>query len=225
LIRKYEWVVPQRKVIGQAYNIGLQIVPAMIGSVVLDLVDRALLDSMSDRYQLGLYGISYQFALLMTLLCIGVAKTITPYIHQAQFDSDSFGRVFRSRLAGGLLIFIGFGACAAYASGYFIELFFSQEYSGASSIAVILVLSYAINGVYAVLSPLAVKASLFRALSYSTLFAVVVNIVCNIALIPTLGAIGAAIATLISFVFRSGLLLFLVWQKLDSLNAPQESLN
>lgn len=177
--------------------------PAMVGmsaKLFMNKTDVLMLAPLSTFEQVGLYGAAMRVTYLQTapivVLSTVVAVRISSAIAKSQFNQAK-------RLLAGSLMFalvvssIGAAVFAAFATPIMV-LLFGIEYAAGGDILFVLALAQ-------VCAALSVSATSFLLMSghqmlfsKMTIFALVLNVGANFMLIPTMGAVGAAIATAMS---------------------------
>ncbi len=175
----------------------------------LPLIPTAVLwwiTSISDRYIIlhycgndvtGLYAAATR---IPTALTFAVGVFMEAWQYAAIGVSDARRSAFFSRAYGMLLCVLVFGAAAIIALAFpLVSLIYAPEYGGAVALVPLLTVSSLFSALASFLgSVYAVKlrsvASLFTALCSALL-----NLLLNFYLIPKVGAIGAALATLLSY--------------------------
>jgi O-antigen/teichoic acid export membrane protein len=89
-------------------------------------------------------------------------------------------------------------------AGPIVSLLFGAEFAASAAVLRVLAIGEVLLVVDVVLASRLIAAHLERRLIVATLVALLANVAANLALIPAMGAVGAAWATLISYVVRFG---------------------
>ncbi len=183
---------------------GLPLIPAGIASVAMHVIDRPILKALTDEATVGVYQANYRLGILMMLLVSMFDYAWRPFYLAHYKDADAkpmFARVFTYLVA--LLAF------ALVAGSLFIEdiirvkilggYFFHPAYWSGVGIVPWILLSYIFAGAYA---NFVIGVNIEKKTQYLALITgagAVVNVVANYLLIPHFGMMGAAYATLASY--------------------------
>ncbi|RJP68769.1 MAG: hypothetical protein C4539_08450 [Ignavibacteriales bacterium] len=175
-------------------------------STFVDIIDRFLLDKFLDKTAVGLYSFSYRIAMVMNLFVISFRTAWTPYslrLYKKSSDlSYSLGLSFSKLLATSILIFL-------ITNCFIDDLFrfkisdisiFNIAYVGGIPIIPVIMIGYLFSGLSSFYSVYPYVANKSYHFLVSDLIAFIVNIVLNIILIPQMNLMGAALATMISFI-------------------------
>lgn len=193
------WPIPPRLVASMLLW-GIPFVPASLATVILTLSDRLLLRYMDSFEAAGIYSVGYKIAGVVFLLYTAFRFAWGPYMFELARDNELANRTY-PRVLTPLVGFLGIAAVGLV--GISPELFdwFVGDAFHAGRI---------------VLVPVSV-AAIFDAMNlffgagmqtrdrtiyipFVTGFAAIINILLNIWLIPRFGFVGAAWATLISYI-------------------------
>ena len=185
-----------------ALRYGMPLVPHVIAGVVFSVSDRIMLERMCGLGVAGVYNLAFQFAQMAAFLILATNQSWSPRFYQILNSEDpakiqhSLRRYacwwvsFFAVVCGGVILF----------GEYLVYLLTPESYHGAGVIIPALTLGYFFQGIYFIgVNPLFYhkKTSLIPLLTAST---AVGNVGLNLLLIPALGAVGAAVATLSTFV-------------------------
>jgi O-antigen/teichoic acid export membrane protein len=192
-LRAFSW-----KTVGSALAIGLRYHWAMAALFLLWRVDTFVLNALSTRQQVGLYAIAVPLAELLYLFVDSVSVVFIP--RQLSNQSREAAQLTARLCRINFLMCCGGAVGIAAFSPLLLPALFGTSYSG--SVAPLLVI---LPGVVAlgIIRPLQVmllrlnRPSIVSAFCFSAL---VVNIVVNLALIPTLGAVGASASSTVAYV-------------------------
>jgi O-antigen/teichoic acid export membrane protein len=177
----------------------IPIVPALIGEFVTNYIDRIAIRSLLSITDLGLYGIGFRFASVVSLLMMGFNSSLTPLIYnnyKKESTPHDIARIFRFFLilALPLLLIISLFAREI------LLLFTTPQYYSAWKIIPILSLAFLLLTLYNFAPGMDInkKTKLIAAIHLFTAF---LNTALNFFLIPFFGIIGSALATMLSALF------------------------
>jgi O-antigen/teichoic acid export membrane protein len=183
-------------------------------------MDRWLLASMSSVEEVGVYSVAHRFASVILFVSLAFGQAWSPLAMKIRVDHPQNYRTWYVDILLALL-------CAMFLLGGGIALFGPEivgwlmpvEYHGAGLVLSALALGLILQSttqVTAVGISIEKKTYLFARLSW---MAAALNLVLNLAMIPSLGALGAAVATSLSYLFLTGAYLYYT-QRLHPLPLP-----
>lgn len=179
------------------YGISMMIAGAVAASI--NVLDRFVLNSRSGLVEVGLYSLGYKISSLLKVFVIGsVSMAITPIIFRKINDEDNRRFYTKSMTYYGFVMMICIMVISLF-SKEFLKIFTGSTTYWAS-FAVIPVLAFSMYFVALkeiVVTGLHITKKTSR-ISLTTAIISSLNLALNFALIPYFGAMGAAIASLLS---------------------------
>ncbi len=177
-------------------SFSLPLVPSSIGVFVTLYIDRVAIKELMTIDDVGLFGLGFRIASIVSLLVLAVQLAITPLVYARYREPEAppgIARAFR--------YFAGFAIVIAVVLGVFapeiVALISAPEYAGGAAVVPVLAPALLLSGAYVFAPGLAIaKRSGLQATI--TIAGAVLNTVLNFLLIPSMGIVGAATATLIS---------------------------
>ncbi len=173
----------------------IPLVPSSIAVFFAAYVDRIAIKTLMSMTDLGLYGIGFRLASVVSLLMVGFRGALTPLVLTHHRDPDmpaELAKIFRYFLALAMVSFLGLSVFARE----ILSIFARQEYYSASVLLPFLVPAVWLSGMYIFAPGLAI-AKKTKVLGLITCMSAGINAVLNFLLIPYLGVVGAAVATLV----------------------------
>lgn len=184
---------------------GLPYLPAGISAMMLQVIDRPIVEYLTDLKTLGIYQANYRLGIVMMLFVSMFQYAWQPFAIKIAKEEDAqqvFAKVMTLFTAAGAVIIVGMILFIDYlikfnfGGGYII----GKAYWGGTGIIPIVLIGYLFNGFHVVFS-----ASFFikeKSGSAPVIMGAgaLSNVIFNFILIPYAGIYGAAIATLISYV-------------------------
>jgi O-antigen/teichoic acid export membrane protein len=177
--------------------------PKAIGYIVLQSViaqlDILILTRVSTPEQLAAYGSSLRYYGVLVLALTSVQTVMFPRMREA-LGNLTLGDVFRhyNRL---IVLFVLSAVLCAVASQWVIPLIDGGRYPSAVPAFQILCVSAVLSFTFGIYAILAVNLRLWRLLFWASSFTVLLCVVSNELLAPRWGAVGAALATLVTHAF------------------------
>jgi O-antigen/teichoic acid export membrane protein len=172
----------------------LPLVPSGVGVFLNGFADRLVLQHMRSLTEVGIYGVAFRIATVVTLLLAGVQGAATPLILARRHDRETPGElacVFRLFSA---IALIGFLVVSLFADVE-VRILASSSYATADALVPYLFMSALLFGIY-IFAPgltIARRTGTFAVISIS---AGLLNLGLALALVPPLGLRGAGVATL-----------------------------
>ncbi|MEJ2635383.1 MAG: oligosaccharide flippase family protein [Calditrichia bacterium] len=193
-------------------HFGLPFLPNGIAYMTIEMVDRFLVTDYLGKDVMAYYHANYKFASILLLLIVGFRNAWQPFFLKIAEEPNAravYSRIlnYYLLLAGGIVIFMTF-FIRDILTLHFFDAFYllGKDYWAGIGIIPWIVLSYFFFGIYVIFTPAfyITKKSKFMVLFTGT--GAVLNIVCNILLLPVLGMWGAVIATVAAYLAMAALI-------------------
>ena len=196
------------------FAFGFPMIFSSLGKTLLDWADRVILDHMKGGEVAGIYTAGYQLGAIANLAVSSFTLAWKPYLVRAAKEPGAertFARIMTLTVAMLALLFLAVSLLAddLVAFEFFgYHLIESRYWSGLQVIPVVLA-SYVFYGVYINLTVGCDLAGRTHYYAWTTGIAAAFNISLCFLLIPSMGMMGAAWATLAAYALLAGLLYFL----------------
>jgi O-antigen/teichoic acid export membrane protein len=164
-------------------------------------IDQVLMAGLVSSRELGLYAVAVSIASLTSGLIMAVSYALYPRV--ARGDGDLTTRSCRVTIA----IVLASGLALASSATWAIPFVFGEEFRGAVTMVLILLISSVPLSAAAILASGLTAAGDPAAPMRAELAAVVVTIPALIAFLPSYGGVGAAVISLAAYGVRFGMLL------------------
>lgn len=171
---------------------------AGIAYVINENLDKFLIGQMMDKTSMGIYSACYKLAIFMNLYIMAFRLGAEPFFFNHSDHKDArvtYARILNYFIIIGALVFVGIVVFLDAIK----QLFINEQYWDAIAIVPIVLLANLFLGIYHNLS---IWYKLNDKTSYGMLFSIigaVITIVINISLIPVIGYIASAWATLLAY--------------------------
>jgi len=205
-----DWINPLRlqweRVRGML-RYSLPLVPGGLAVWVLSASDRYFVKFYTNTSEVGLYAIGGSLAAVVALGTQAFQTAWGPFALSIHKEQDA-----KQVYANALLAYSAICCFVSTAVGLFapeaISLVATKKYLGASTVVGLLSVSYVVVGLrwIASIGPAIVKDS--KPMAIAALMGAALNIAFNFALVPSMGKLGSAIATLVSQVLVSGYMFY-----------------
>jgi O-antigen/teichoic acid export membrane protein len=196
------------RLFGDMLRYGLPLVPANVAMFVLHNSDRFFLARYSSMAETGIYGLSYRFGTVLSTLVVQPFVLMWSAQQFSLATSRSYqeslariGRVFWDVLVVSWLV-LSVGSYLA------LRVMTPSEYWGAARFIPLVLLAYVLFGINHVFQTVLYVRSATPRIAWANIVSALLCLVLNWGLIPPYGAMGAAIATLLSFGTVAALTLF-----------------
>lgn len=191
------------------FRYGYPFIFASLGYWLFGSIDRWLLGVYSNSEEIGLYSIAFKFGTLILFISSAFGQAWSPLAIKMMKDApNDYKTAFSSILTilYAVLCIIGIGV--SLFSYEFLRFTTPQAYWPAANSVVFLSMALVINGTTQV-TQLGISISEKTPLLYRAVWiATVVNMIFNFILIPPMGAEGASVSLLITYVFLTLLYLY-----------------
>jgi O-antigen/teichoic acid export membrane protein len=177
----------------------------MILNMLLMRIDVLLLGRMRGAVEVGLYAAPVRLVEVAALLPILLMTSVYPMFAESIVTSPRrLERLFRGSIRFIAAAIVPLAVAEIAFAGPIVSLLFGAEFAASAAVLRVLAIGEVLLVVDVVLASRLIAAHLERRLIVATLVALLANVAANLALIPAMGAVGAAWATLISYVVRFG---------------------
>lgn len=197
--------VVDRPVLRAMAAFALPYIPAGAASMVVQVIDRPILLALMDEATVGIYQASYRLGIFMMLVVSMFDYAWRPFFLSHAGDADAkalFARVMTWFVAGGGLVVVGVSVLVGDLAALEIagRRLIHPAYWGGLSIVPLVLLGYLFNGIYVNLMAGVYIQKRTGVLPWVTGAGAAANVGANLALIPAMGMMGAAVATLVAYV-------------------------
>jgi len=188
-----------RRLVTPLLAFGIAVVPSMLSGWVMDVSDRYLLRLFRDLDEVAQYAVGYKFGLAVQLLVTWPFQLAWPAIAFGISREEGHERTYARVLTYLVLVltFILLGVTAASTS--VLPVLVGEAYVVGCTVVPIIAAAYALNALQYCVSPGIHIGGRTRALSIVAVVAAAANLVFGLLLIPSLGMIGAAWATVCAY--------------------------
>jgi len=191
-------------VLKEGLRYGFPLVFVATSLTVLTIADRYFLKIFRGMEEVGIYSMTYKFGMILNMVLITPFRTaFLPFIFR-QSNRPDVKKMFRKYLTYfmyvGFILFLGLSLFARE-----IQLFVTTtEYLSGYILIPVITFSYFLFGIRMMFTAALGITKKTQVVAYSAVTGALLNILLNILLIPSYGMMGAAIATLLSYLFITG---------------------
>lgn len=197
-------------------NFGLPFLPAGIFSMALELSDRYILRYLTNLDTVGLYNAGYKLGMMMMLVVMGFNMAWQPYFlkkekSETEYIAKITTLIFAILGILWIIIVVWVEDFVRLQIGSFS--FIGSQYWSSTQIVPIIALAYIFHAAYLLQLPGVFLLEKSSWIVWVRGGGAITNILLNFLLIPSLGIIGAASATCLSFIFMA-VFIFIVNRKI-----------
>jgi O-antigen/teichoic acid export membrane protein len=176
---------------------GIPLVPASVAYLVMTWSDRYFLSYYTTLDQVGLYAIGNKIALLVGLVVGAFQTALGPFAISIQKEEDA-SRTYANVLTLYLAVTVGIAVALSIFAPEILVVLTTPKFYGASVVVPFLAFSIIGHGAYYIAALGVILTKQTPHIGYTTTLAAMVNVGCNVLLIPRWGVIGAAVASVLS---------------------------
>jgi O-antigen/teichoic acid export membrane protein len=185
---------------------GLPFIPVAAATWAIQLADRFFLLAYFSTSELGVYSLGAKYANLLMLAVYAFGAAWSPFYLDLYSRDPQEERRVRAKMLSVLMLLLTWGAVIVTAtSRAFLHVFTGADFRTAYQVVGLLTISVVAIGMNAiVIGGISIARKTHYFVRY-TIYAAIANVVFNVALIPPLGMVGAALATVFTYVVLAGL--------------------
>ncbi len=186
-----------KKNLKSAYLKGGYLALSQIFSWILEKSDRLIILALLNSSLLGIYGLGYQFGMLMLLIQSAVSKAWIPYLQLKLSQGERLNIKFRI-LKIALFYFIAVIGVSLMAWFYILK-FININYHQSIIIVPLVSLGYAFDGIWKLYNSIFIIEEKYKLFSTQIIFVGIFNLLLTYIFVKYFGVYGAAISTASSF--------------------------
>lgn len=191
-----------RELLSELLRFSLPYIPAGISANIIQVINRPMLLYLTDDETTGIFTANYKLGIIMMLFVTIFDFAWRPFFLNHAKDPDA-KRIFSKVMT----LFVAIGCLVTLTTSVFLPeiiQIFGESYRSGFYIVPVILLAYIFNGIYVNLMPGIYFEKKTKYLPLITGIAAVLNVGMNFLLIPIMGMMGAAIATLVSYISMAG---------------------
>jgi O-antigen/teichoic acid export membrane protein len=162
-------------------------------------LDMVMLKMMQGDFAVGLYSAATKVSEVWYFIPLAIVSSVSPAIMKAKDDPELFYGRLRRLFSFMTLTACAIGSIVALASNFIVHILYSNSYSGAAPVLAIHIWASVFVFLGVAQSPWDISKNLLTLGLYRTVAGAIINVAMNLYLIPRYSAMGAAIATVVSY--------------------------
>jgi len=203
----------QKDILKKMLRFALPYLPASLGATIVQVVDRPLVLSMAGPKMCGIYQANYKLGIFMMLIVSMFQYAWQPFLLTNAKEKNAkeiFAKVLTLFLIAAALIWIVISLFIndLVTLNIFGHTFFGRKYQIGWEIVPVILLGYLFHGMYVNFTAGIYIEEKNKYLPFITGAGALINVVVNLLLIPVWGIMGAALATLASYLLMSSMIFF-----------------
>ncbi|MCK4359803.1 MAG: polysaccharide biosynthesis C-terminal domain-containing protein, partial [Candidatus Cloacimonetes bacterium] len=190
-----------QKILSAALIFGFPLIFTALAGMLLSQGDRYILKLLVDYREVGLYNLGYRITGVLNIFLIQSFLLSLMPIAYKMYEQKGDKRYYSKILTYFVFVLFLAGLCLAFFSKEIIKvLTLNPDYWAAYQVMPYIILAYIFSGARSVVNLGLYLKKKTNYIAYNTIGAMVLNIGLNFILIPKYEMIGAAVATVISFI-------------------------
>lgn len=182
--------------IGLLFSIPL--IPGVISNIIIDMIDRVMLEAHVAMAEIGLYSIAYNLGFGVSVVTMGGYKAFEPTLFR-EFRKEGFESTYRTIKTAFIFLVAAASTTLALFSKELITLLTTPRFHSAFLIVPVVVLAAQLRAQGLIFSIMLIADKKTRTATGIILTGAVINILLNLILIPWIGIWGAATSTVASY--------------------------
>ncbi|MDB5256722.1 MAG: polysaccharide biosynthesis protein [Chitinophagaceae bacterium] len=179
---------------------GLPLVPHALSFLIIDMSDRIFIAKLIDVETVGLYNVGYQMGVIIFVLVNAFVQGYSPFLFNALKLGDEQSKLKIVRISYLFIIGLCLCLCALYfATPFIFQYLIGKEFLGGAIFVFWVGLGYVFLGMYKMVVGVLFYEKKTVMLSALAVINVALNLLLNYFMIRSMGAIGAAYATALSY--------------------------
>lgn len=197
--------------LGEAFRYSIVLLPHLLFIWGITFADRLVLESKVSLEALGVYGIGYQMGTLLTIVSISISNAWLAQFFRTG-ETERGPRMFTTTFTTIFLLILFISLGLFLFAPEIIAVVASREYAGSVLILQLVVIAHVFHAAnqFFMLPLFLVKKT--KHISTSTGLGLLANVVGLVVLVPWLGIVGAALATIMAYLAASGSSLYFAKQ-------------
>lgn len=210
--RYFIWVI-DKPTLKKMLWFGLPYLPASLGATIVQVVDRPLVLKIAGEEMCGIYQANYKLGIFMMLIVSMFQYAWQPFLltnAKEKKAKEIFSKVLTLFMIGASLIWITISLFIdnLVKLNLFGYTFFGPKFQKGWEIVPVILLAYLFHGMYVNFTAGIYIEEKNKYLPLITGAGALINVIVNLLLIPVWGIMGAALATLASYVLMASMIFF-----------------
>ena len=198
----FAWQVSKKRAV-QLLKQSWPVIFSGMAIMVYMRLDMVMLKMMKGDYAVGLYSAATRISEVWYFIPMAIVSSVSPAIMNVKDNEDLFYGRLRKLFSLMTMTACIIGSIVALSSHAIVRILYSTSYSGAAPLLAVHVWASVFVFLGVAQAPFDYSKNLLKLGLYRTLAGAVLNVLMNLYLIPRYSAMGAAIATVVSYALSS----------------------
>ena len=192
-----------KKLAGTLFRFGFPLMFATVGFIIISQVDTLILTYFRPISEVGIYNVVLPTATLLNMVGSSLALAMIPLISEFWVSKKylEVKSLIKSVYQRAFIIIVPIGFIIFVFSDFVLKVLFGESFVSGSLALKILSIGAIFFSFAIVNNSILVAVGNPKKVTITILVAAVINLVLNLLLIPTYGLAGAAVATMVSYIF------------------------
>lgn len=189
-------------VMKESFSYSWPLVFMLLASWIINLSDRIFIERYSTLKEVGLYSIAYKISEVILIISIAFNKAYDPLFYQlANQEDQALAKKKLTRYNNIYTIALIYGSLLVSLFAKELIHILDQEYRDAVELIPIIIIGILIGEISGIFNRSIYQVKKTKLITILTISSALINIGLNFIFVPKNGALGAAYATLITFIF------------------------
>lgn len=191
----------EKAILKESLSYGLPLIPHLLAAWIINASDRFFIIEMVGMEEAGIYTTAYQIGMFISLLNNSFNQAWTPWFFEkltSGYYQDKITIIKSTYAYIGVILILA--SIYGYVAPHIAEIFIDSSFLTGSKAIMWIGLGFAVNGMYKMMVNYLFFIRKTKIIAISTVATAIINIILNYYLIKEYSYMGAAYATLISFI-------------------------
>ncbi|MFT6149922.1 MAG: O-antigen/teichoic acid export membrane protein [Saprospiraceae bacterium] len=180
---------------------GGSVIPFTLSSMVINFSDRIFIEKMVGLDEMGVYHVGYTIGSIILIVVMAFTAAFNPFLYEILSKNDERGKRKVALMSYAFLIVLGFCVIGlTIISPLFFRFLIDEKFAAGNLYVFWVAVAYFFFGAYSLFSGQVHYMKKTKALLLVAFINIVLNLLFNYYLILQFGAIGAAYATILSYI-------------------------
>lgn len=194
----------------EALKYSLPLIPHLLSGWALAMLDRIFINNMKTTYDVGIYNIGFQISNIINVITAAANQAYVPWFFEKMKEDISSRKDIINFATVAVTLYCYLAFSLSLFGRNILEFMVSAEYRIAWEIIPLLSFAYVFHGIYYFsVNTLFYNKKGTKYIPIGTFFSAILNVILNFVFVPYYGNIGASLATLISMVLSSVLIMII----------------
>lgn len=181
-----------------AIKFGLPLIPHTIGSMLIFMTDRLIINQQLGPNAVGMYMVALQLGMAISLITESFNKAYAPWLYESL---NKKSKILNFKIIKGTYLYffliLAIGLSYGLVAQYLMPFFIGEEFLNSSGLIIYIAIGFAFGGCYYMVANYIFFANKNATLAFVTISAGILNIPITYFLVKNFGVVGAAFAYMV----------------------------